>query len=170
MNNKVIGVFFLLFALLSIQCDRAVWSRTAEFVVKNETEKTFYVHIQPTDLFAYYKDTLSGYIAPFEIFKGEFYRDKITQQMIKGVFTTELCLYNISDTTTIREKIFGGNNSSEDQYKFVAPYSSYESKYSIEKTFYVETTTLRITDSLVQIMFKDYTMLEKFKDYYFQSH
>ncbi|GHT52457.1 hypothetical protein AGMMS49982_12740 [Bacteroidia bacterium] len=71
-------------------------------------------------------------------------------------------LYNIDDTTAFKTRNIGGENA-----KFLVIANEHETSTD-DEIQYMSDYQLTVNDSLLLLMQKDYTMLEKFSEYYQQ--
>jgi hypothetical protein len=84
---------------------------------------------------------------------------------------SSFCLYNINDTSSLYWKyFFGGYDNPQDKYPQYLDGGVNGRQEENEKE-YVKTVDFHLTvsDSLLLLMRKDYSMLERFSDYYSQK-
>ena len=140
-------------------------------IVVNETEKDLYLSVKTDEgedfLNLIETDSVCVVFEKKHIVSAYDYEHMFLQN--DPVYVSEEVLYNLTDTT---------------KFIFTTGYSSYPNKSpSSEEEFYSEQllfrgagestdsapkimVTLNVSNSLLDIMEKDYSMLEKFKDYY----
>lgn len=155
--NKTILISILLILIVNCSCDRTgVAENTYEEKLINQTNKelfmTSYFDVKNDSAYCHGNDSISlifinkvnwsmPFIGPYEIDEGEY------PQPINSF------IYNLSDTT-----VFNGENLSEAEktliiYKFsLAPRKIIHTQY--------------ITNDFLTLFEKEYSMLDKFEEYY----
>jgi hypothetical protein len=157
--------WFLLLLFLACEKERIVSSETI-FEVENRSTKTV-VHSVKTEV-----GDNSLYLKPQDIktmsFRKEEKRVVETYPMGENLFDLvklidryERALYNISDTSKY-VRISGLASSQQDSLFDASKHEVLEGDVFNR----VNRVTVQITDSLLTITKKDYTMLDKFKEYY----
>ncbi len=155
--NKVNFLLMFLSFLINCSCDRkGVVDNTYEDEIINKTNKELFIvsyfDVKNDSAYCHGNDSVSlifvkkvyfshPIIGPYNIDEGEYPEPKIIN------------IYNISDTT-----FFTGRSMTEDEKKLVISEYILGFRHHIEKLY--------ITDGFLTLFKKDYSMLNKFKEFY----
>ncbi len=167
--NNFIGIICIFFSLAS--CEKEdVWSVSVTRVVINSTSKTLFYNVH-TDEGIREKMLQTNDSLIFEFYKEKTVKTSWITNTVRqdGIQTLGENLYNLTDTSRYEYELDYEYVPQEGVSKEEQVYASH-----IEYSFGEQSTerdvraiiNLSITDSLLEIMEKDYTMLEKFSDYY----
>ncbi len=110
------------------------------------------------------KDTICKLITKNEMFSTIVRLEDISRTMWKNFDYDNVTVFNLMDTSKVFGSFAGGYLTDNDWLT---------NQYEEYKTGEFDATvilTLTVNDSLLSLSTKDYTMLEKFKDYYSSPH
>jgi hypothetical protein len=166
--NRLIILFAMLYSLIG--CERT-YNTSSEYWKSfvNRTDNVFFYVVRTSagsdSAFSYGNDSISFYFALHGTvtlpFVGPYYLD------VDMILPIEEKLYNLTDTSVfLYSGHFVSGSGKDSLYRKYISYSSDGSRSSYNSK-YLE--TLAITDTLLHIMQKDYSMLEKFSEHYEQK-
>ena len=172
MNFRIVIVLLTAVVILGGCCKLPYRRLTYKHYVSNSTDKRF-IHIQYINRNRYVDiDSLFFYVDKRCKDSLEWTVSAIvgnTQKFADGLNYKEFYIYNLTDTTFLKwDDIMKG-------YKIVEPNSPPNFKFEIvdrdvwtdkNEVSTIFRCNLDITDEFLKLFKKDYTMLDKFKDYY----
>lgn len=160
---KFVSFLFLLLCLMA--CKETSLKYEYKYYLINKTEKKVVHQISSDKEFTGNLDTLSFYsdgISDMPVFEW-IVTAIFNSQRNAVIFVYKTNLYNISDTTSLGWTSLTGSNGIYTRFgKNINNTSFKDDEYSTFTSDYY----LTIDNELLSLMKKDYTMLDKFKEYY----
>jgi hypothetical protein len=167
--KKVLFIILFFFALYACQRTER-WSVTLYKSLTNNTNKDLYYEVQTDegnkDEFVFASDSITMMFHREHDVKRSILETTVRQSGIKIERET---VYNLSDTGKFEYNLEYENNPQQGNTKEEKIFSRHLAWELGEKSTEINVVIivkLNVTDSIVQIMQKDYSMLDKFKEYY----
>ena len=165
-------IFSLSIAVLVLFCSCEVWNRreTNNHYIINQSNKEI-VHILYTDHPLIKEDSLVFQISSISDTILEWKISEIVGfgEDVKEFDYNGFCVYNLTDTTLFRwNGYFGSTEINTETFSgfFSKGSVSTLSNNKLRETEWVTNYYLTVNDQLLSLMEKDYSMLERFKEYY----
>jgi hypothetical protein len=168
--KKLFIYVFCYFLIISCVEKTITSSQTTYKTLINKTNKDLYYEVQTdTGVKNMFVNRLDSSTISF------FRKNEDTKIIIGGtvrldqIMINKELIYNLTDTTLFEYKLEYssspqiGNNLNEQIYSRHLSYEYDDKSTDINSIIFIK---LHVTDSILNVMHKDYSMLEKFKEYY----